>query len=59
MTNKQESPEKKVNPTNPDKKNPKKFNFYWIYAVIALLLFGTYFFPSDFTKDTYWVQVKK
>ncbi|MBT3424286.1 MAG: ATP-dependent zinc metalloprotease FtsH [Bacteroidetes bacterium] len=59
MTNKQESPEKKVNPTNPDKKNPKKFNFYWIYAVIALLLFGTYFFPSDFTKDTYWVQVEE
>ncbi|MBL6962875.1 MAG: ATP-dependent zinc metalloprotease FtsH [Bacteroidetes bacterium] len=59
MVDKKEKPIPKEKAGNTDKKNPKKINFYWIYAVIALILFGTYFFPSDFTKDTYWVAVEE
>jgi AFG3 family protein len=38
---------------------PKKFNFYWIYAIVAVLLFATYFFPTDFAKETDFNTVEK
>ncbi|MEA3497135.1 MAG: ATP-dependent zinc metalloprotease FtsH [Bacteroidota bacterium] len=40
-------------------KKPQKFNFYWIYAIIGVFLFATYFFPSDFAQETNWMEVKK
>lgn len=44
--NKQENSEKSKG------KNPKgKFNFYWIYAVIALILFGTYLLNNTGTTE--------
>jgi cell division protease FtsH len=56
-------------PTNNDNKstekssgkNPKgKFNFYWIYAVIALVLFGTYLLNSGGgTKEVGWSELKQ
>jgi AFG3 family protein len=59
MANKQVNPGQNPKDNPADKKNNKKFSFYWIYAVIAIILFATYFFPSDFTKDTYWVEVEE
>lgn len=46
-----------LNPKNKSIK-PKKFNFYWIYGILALLFFGMYFIPSDLTKETSWDEVK-
>ena len=41
---------------NKKKKNPKKikFNFYWIYAIIAVLFFGIQIFNVDTAKETSW-----
>jgi len=35
----------------------KKFNYYWIYALIGIILFSTYFIPTEFTKDSNMVEV--
>jgi len=40
-------------------KNPRKFNFYWIYAIVGVLLFAAYFFPTDLSKETSWMEVQK
>jgi cell division protease FtsH len=40
-------------------KGPRKFNFYWIYAIVAVLLFAAYFFPSDYSKETSWMEVQQ
>ena len=45
---------------NKRKQNPKvKFNFYWIYGLIAASLFLLYFMDSDFSsykKDVSWTE---
>jgi len=44
-----------------DNNNPlsgkKRFNYYWIYALIGVILFSTYFIPTEFSKDTNMVKV--
>ena len=40
-------------------KNSKKFNFYWIYGIVCVLLFAAYFFPSDISKETSWMAVQQ
>jgi AFG3 family protein len=35
-----------------------KFNFYWIYAIIAVLFLITYFYPQDSAVKTTWQKVK-
>ena len=44
-----------------DNQNPRKFNYYWVYAIIAALLFATLFFPGEYSgmKDTSWNKVKE
>ena len=41
---------------NKKKEEPKKikFNFYWIYAIIAVLFFGIQIFNVDTAKETSW-----
>ncbi len=39
--------------------NNKKFNFYWIYGIIAVILFSTYFIPSEYASETSWMEVKE
>lgn len=47
---------KQNNPSGGSKKNPKKqFNFYWIYAIIGVLLIGTQLFQlGGGEKKTTW-----
>jgi len=56
-----ETNDKKTPSSNPLKgKNPKsKFNFYWIYAILAVVFFGTYFinFGGD-TEEINWGELK-
>lgn len=37
----------------------KKFNFYWVYILIIIVLFATYLIPTEYSKETNWVEVKK
>lgn len=53
--------EKQNNPFNlgGSKSNKPKFNFFWIYGLLALVLFGLTFFNSSSTsEETNWGQVK-
>ena len=40
-------------------KTPKKFNFYWIYLIVGVLLLSALFFNPDYSKDTTWNDVQK
>jgi len=64
--NKQGSGEQKNDPfknlINPAKKgSPKgKFNFYWIYSIIAVVFIALYFFnQGDGAKETNWGDLKQ
>ncbi|MEI7978623.1 MAG: ATP-dependent zinc metalloprotease FtsH [Bacteroidota bacterium] len=46
------------NTPNPRKNNLPKFNFYWIYGIIAIVMIGLYLMPHDFAKKTTWYDVK-
>mgnify|MGYP006420714033 CR=1 FL=1 len=48
------------NKSNDDqnKENKPKFNFYWIYLLLALVLLGINLFPSSPAKKTNWLEVK-
>lgn len=52
---------KNNNPEFSDNKSgdKKKFNPYWIYILIGLILFGMYFIPTEYSKETNWLEVKK
>ena len=39
--------------------NKPKFNFYWLYIVLAFIILITYFFPKTDIKRTQWDQVKE
>jgi AFG3 family protein len=61
MTDKQETKNKQKHPDpKPHSSGPKKkFNFYWIYAIIGIILISTYFFPKEFAMETNWVEVEE
>ena len=46
------------NKPNSRKPNLPKFNFYWIYGIIAIVMIGLYFMPRDFAKKTTWSDVR-
>ena len=46
------------NKPNSRKPNLPKFNFYWIYGIIAIVMIGLYFMPRDFSKKTTWSDVR-
>ncbi|MFZ4798885.1 MAG: ATP-dependent zinc metalloprotease FtsH [Bacteroidia bacterium] len=46
------------NKPNSRKPNLPKFNFYWIYGIIAVVMIGLYFMPRDFAKKTTWSDVR-
>jgi cell division protease FtsH len=47
------------NTPNPRKKNNlPKFNFYWIYAIIAIVVIALLFLPKDFAIKTTWLSVR-
>jgi AFG3 family protein len=46
------------NKPNSRKPNLPKFNFYWIYGIIAIVVIGLYFMPRDFSKKTTWSDVR-
>ena len=43
------------------KQEPKgvKFNFYWIYAIIAVLFFGIQIFNVNTTQETSWQEFNR
>ena len=47
---------KNLHKNEQEKEEPKKikFNFYWIYAIIAVLFFGIQIFNVDTAKETSW-----
>ncbi|MCF8429219.1 MAG: ATP-dependent zinc metalloprotease FtsH [Bacteroidia bacterium] len=49
---------KDENKPNSRKPNLPKFNFYWIYGIIAIIMIGLYFMPRDFAKKTTWSDVR-
>lgn len=59
--------ENKPNPKNNNPLNPMqgkdgkpKFNFYWIYGILAVVFIGLTFFSNDTTsKETNWGQIKQ
>ncbi|MES2656432.1 MAG: ATP-dependent zinc metalloprotease FtsH [Bacteroidota bacterium] len=42
----------------PKKPNMPKFNFYWIYGVIAVVMLVLWLMPRDFAKKTTWFDVR-
>ena len=52
-------PNKRKDSEGGDKKRKPKFNIYWIYIIIALVFLGIQFFPTNFARDTNWVEVKE
>lgn len=56
--NKQDSPENS-NSSGKEKSKKPRFNFYWIYLLIALVFIAINFFPKDFARETNWLEVKK
>jgi len=46
------------NRPNSRKPNLPKFNFYWIYGIIAIVMIGIYFMPQNFAKKTTWSDVR-
>lgn len=58
MTKEQKETIKKPN-RDENLKNPKKFNFYWIYGIVIVLLFVAYLLPSDNSKETSWMAVQQ
>jgi len=47
------------NPPTDNKTGKPKFNIYWIYGIIALVIFGLQFFSvGNKTKETNWAQLK-
>ena len=46
---------------NNKKQEPKgiKFNFYWIYAIIAVLFFGIQIFNVNTTQETSWQEFNR
>lgn len=47
------------NTPNPRKNNNlPKFNFYWIYAIIAIVMIALFFLPKDFAQKTTWLSVR-
>ncbi len=45
---------------NPKKSSKGKFNFYWIYSIIALAFFAIYFLNSNGSiKETNWGDLKQ
>ncbi|MDD5695756.1 MAG: ATP-dependent zinc metalloprotease FtsH [Bacteroidales bacterium] len=57
--------ENKDNPTPPripkPKTNKPKFNFYWIYAFLAIIFFGTYFlnYNTETREISNWGEFRK
>ncbi len=51
---------KPKNDNNPIPKKPNipKFNFYWIYGVIAVVMLVLWLMPRDFAKKTTWFDVR-
>jgi cell division protease FtsH len=48
-----------INPKK-DGNGKGKFNFYWIYTIIAVVFFGIFFFNSEGTvKETTWGELKQ
>ncbi len=49
-----------MSPLNPKKKGFFRFNLYWMYTIIALLLFGLYFInDSALQKEVNWTEFEK
>jgi len=46
------------NRPNSRKPNLPKFNFYWVYGIIAIVMIGIYFMPQNFAKKTTWSDVR-
>ena len=55
--------EQKDNSNKPVKddnlKNLKKFNFNWIYLIVAVLLLSALFFNPDYSKESSWMEVQQ
>lgn len=42
----------------PKKPNMPKFNFYWVYGIIAVVFLALWLMPRDFAKKTTWFDVR-
>ena len=51
-------PQNENNPSPRKNSNLPKFNFYWIYAIIAIVMIGLFFLPKDFAQKTTWLSVR-
>lgn len=59
--NKSQDTEKKNSPQNTNPLKPKgKFNFYWIYGILAVIFIGLQFLGgTDTSKETNWGELKQ
>ncbi len=49
-----------MSPLGPNKKKRVRFNLYWMYAIIALLLFGLYYANDpSMSKEVNWSEFEK
>lgn len=49
-----------MSPLGPNKKKRIRFNLYWMYAIIALLLFGLYYANDpSMSKEVNWSEFEK
>ncbi|MGZ5243457.1 MAG: ATP-dependent zinc metalloprotease FtsH [Bacteroidia bacterium] len=59
FTKKKKNEDGTSEPKKGGSSNKPKFNFYWIYLVLAFIILITYFFPKADVKKTQWDQVKE